>query len=332
MASRMIRTMLLMTLAPRGGRCPRDVVLWSNGDPGDNFGATVNEQATNGGPFNAYDNFTVTDPGGWTIDRAWSVDAVKITGITQAEWEIRAGMSPGNGGTIVASGIAAATQTALGVVATSLGYAEYTIQVTGLSVSLGPGTYWLSVSPLVGADPTNQFGGVYESYNIGTNGANAVGTPTGAMPDALFNTPTNSFQRTFTGLAMGVAGSVGAVPEPGSLALLGLGAFGLILRAGARGVGPRDRREALARGDRRLGGSLALPDRAQSRGPCMSLGLDHGAATRIEIGPVPTRMPQRIVINSLMLNDLGQFGFGRCAGPGWARRPRGNRPQSGEHP
>lgn len=63
-----------------------------------------------------------------------------------AYWAIQEGILPGYAGTTVASGVNAATSTPTGRAAFDL--SEYTIQVTGLSVTLTPGTYWLAVVPL----------------------------------------------------------------------------------------------------------------------------------------------------------------------------------------
>jgi hypothetical protein len=214
------------------GSAQADVVLWYNGDLQTGGGGTVNEETTNGGSFNTYDNFNVTGPGGWIVDRVWSNDSMQFTGVTQASWSIRTGMSVGNGGTVVASGIGTATQTPTGRTNPSLGFLEYTIQVSGLNVALAPGSYWLSVSPLVGADPAVSSGGVFRSYNSTTTGTNAVGTPPGNDTNGLLNSPflSDNFVATNSEFSMGVAGALASpsVPEPASAVLLGLGAGGLV--------------------------------------------------------------------------------------------------------
>ena len=63
----------------------------------------------------------------------------------QATWEIRTGVSSGNGGTIVASGTSAATMRATGRV--FLGFGEYSVGVKFTPVTLGEGTYWVNVTP-----------------------------------------------------------------------------------------------------------------------------------------------------------------------------------------
>lgn len=89
-------------------------VLWYNGDSGSTPSGTINEESTNLGSFTLFDNFVVNSPGGWLVDTVWSYNMMSVTGITQATWSIRTGMSVGNGGTVVASGVGSATQTATG--------------------------------------------------------------------------------------------------------------------------------------------------------------------------------------------------------------------------
>jgi hypothetical protein len=63
-----------------------------------------------------------------------------------AYWSINEGMFPGNAGTVVDSGISPATCTPTGRAA--FDETEYTVQVTGLSVVLSPGSYWMAVVPI----------------------------------------------------------------------------------------------------------------------------------------------------------------------------------------
>ena len=56
---------------------------------------------------------------------------------------------------------------------------EYTIQVTGLNVNLGPGTYWLNVCPIDS--------GTGRSFNSTTVGANAIGQPPGNDVNSFFD-------------------------------------------------------------------------------------------------------------------------------------------------
>ncbi|HEY2013851.1 MAG TPA: hypothetical protein VGH38_10145 [Bryobacteraceae bacterium] len=194
-------------------------VLWYNGDHPQNLGETANEQADNLGLVTVYDDFTVTSPEGWDVDRVWSNDAVGPIVITQAAWSIRSGVSAGNGGQIVASGIGSATKTPTGGFNTGSQYPEYTIEVSGLNVHLPPGTFWLSVAPEVGQDN----GGVLRSYASITAGSGAVGE---YLPgDSFWDAPAfgYSFAQFTYDYSMGVGGT--ALPEPGAFPLLALASF-----------------------------------------------------------------------------------------------------------
>lgn len=139
-------SLILASVVARAVSAHADVTLWYNGDYWGSGGGIANEIASNLGAHQVYDNFIVSGST-WNVDRIWCNNAMRLTGVTQASWEIRSGMAPGNGGTLVASGLSTATQTATGrAVGTML---EYTISVSGLNVQLAPGTYWLDVSPLV---------------------------------------------------------------------------------------------------------------------------------------------------------------------------------------
>lgn len=213
-----------------------DQVLWYNGDF-DNINGLSNEQNTSISQANVYDDFIIAGTT-WDIHTVWSNNLMDFAA-TSAYWEIRSGVSAGNGGTLIASGTDAATETATG--RSGFGDSEYTISVTGLNVVLGPGTYWLTVSPIDD--------GSGRSFVSTTSGANAIGNPPGNDDNSYFN---SSFYGTNfapaagnVGLAtadfsMGVAGTYGsAVPEPSAVVLLASG-VGLISLARFR----RGRRDA----------------------------------------------------------------------------------------
>src|SRR5215471_19384896 len=191
-------------------------ILWYNGDF-DGVNALANEENTliGSGEFaSVYDDFIVSDSGGWDVTAVFSDNLLLNTTVTGATWEIRQGVSEGNGGTLIASGMTmtpVVTRTGRG----TFNLYEYMVEVTGLNVSLSPGTYWLNVTPI------GNGGG--RSFDSNTSGANCVGTPCGNNQNAFFNS--NFFGANFTSTAnegqpsdysMGVIGSVsgGGTPTP----------------------------------------------------------------------------------------------------------------------
>ncbi len=204
--------------------------LWYNGDF-NGVNALANERNTLVTQAAVYDDFNVTAPLGWNVTAVFSNNLffpfpLPLTG---ADWEIRTGVSEGNGGTLVAGGTTNAP------IVTFTGHAqnEYMVEVTGLNVFLpmlpSGQHYWLNVTPV-----GNGTGG---SYNSDTSGGNCVGTPCGNDDNAFFTstyfgtyfTNTNNYagQPDFS---MGVIGAV--VPEPATVALLtcGMGALLIAVR------------------------------------------------------------------------------------------------------
>ena len=187
--------------------------LWYNGDF-NGVGFHANGHNTSDPPDAVHDDFNVTSSG-WNITAIFSDDLLS-TVVTGAIWEIRVGCSIGNPGTLIASGFTS-TPTVTPTGRSGFGYTEYMVEVTGLNVTLTPGAYWLSVTPLGN--------GTGHSFNTTTSGANCVGMPCGNDGMSWFDSvgPFNP-----NDFSMGVIGSV--VPEPATWALLG-GGLGMLLVA-----------------------------------------------------------------------------------------------------
>ena len=195
-------------------------IIWYNGDLPVNGHGLASERNTTISDARVYDDFVLTQA--TTIDEVFGNELMSSNFPTTAYWEIRSGVSSGNGGTLLYSGTNAATATPTGRSAD--GFTEYHVDVTGLNLALGPGTYWLTVAAI---DSGN--GRAFMSL---TNGANAIGTPPGNDSNAFFDSTFfgTNFQPTviaanpeYHDFSMGVAGTLTAVPEPMSLLLVGSG-------------------------------------------------------------------------------------------------------------
>ncbi|MEI7987068.1 MAG: PEP-CTERM sorting domain-containing protein [Armatimonadota bacterium] len=174
-----------------------------------------------------YDNFTLTSA--MTIDGVFGRFLDTSTSFAQQiTWEIRSGMSSGNGGTLLFSGTTAATNSFTGFSAFSINEREYSSNVSAFN--LAAGNYWLSVA-LAGGDG--------QAYASATSGANGVGGPLNDG-NSFFNAPVQfsaNYAPTGTQLGSGVDGDfafglrgASTVPEPASFAVLGLGAVALLRR------------------------------------------------------------------------------------------------------
>ncbi len=185
-------------------------------DPNQNGLANENDAIVGGSPYGAavYQNFQ------WAGGTVGGLATNNLSGLnpSTAYWEIRSGVSEGNGGTLVASGTGATSNVATG--RSDFGFNEYTNFVS-TNVSLGSGQYWMSVVP---NDPAN----ANRSFNSDTSGLNSVGTQTSNLQ--YFNSA--FFGANFTntnneGVFAQFSQAAYATPEPSSLIMLGSGIVGV---------------------------------------------------------------------------------------------------------
>jgi hypothetical protein len=199
---------------------------WYNGDFDGRNGGNISNNP--GFQSNIYDDFNVGGPG-WMVTGVFGNVLTQQGGdFTALNWEIRSGVSVGSGGTLVASGTGAPTNTLTG--GSGFGYTEYKVRVTGLNVNLAPGTYWLGLGVVSASGVNNQFMST-------TSGANAIGTPPGNNGNSFWNSSSFGFNwvdvQTVLGagtwdFSMGVEAN--PVPEPASLIALGTGIAAIVAR------------------------------------------------------------------------------------------------------
>jgi hypothetical protein len=224
-----VATVVLVGAGLRGPEA-HAATLWYNGDT-DGRDAFVNQTGAPDGL--VYDDFIVPIGDTYNITAVFSNDMMyNSTAATTAHWEIRSGVSSGNGGTLLASGDGADTVTATGrTFNPGITLDEYTNQVA-VNVILTAGTYWLAVAP----DVSSQ-----NSYISTTSGANAVGSPPGNDGDSFLSS--TFFSESFVPLSdpsnegpgtwdysmgfIGTTNSLSPVPEPTGATLLPVA--GLIL-------------------------------------------------------------------------------------------------------
>jgi hypothetical protein len=178
-----------------------------------------NDSSVYGDPYGSavYQNFVIPARQTWNVSALFSNDIMTLSP-TSAYWEIRSGISEGNGGNLLASGAGYDSYHVKGA------YNEYTNTASSLDLMLAPGMYWFAVVP----EAPGQQG---RSYNTNTFGLNSVGTE--VSDEQYFNSPYFGYNFTnadnlsiFPRFSSGVIGTV--VPEPTSLIMMASGLIAVI--------------------------------------------------------------------------------------------------------
>jgi hypothetical protein len=213
------------------GAASADSTLWYSGDF-DGNDALYNALVPRTQLASVYEELIVPVGQTWDLTSVFSNNLMDTT-TSAALWQIRSGVSNGDGGTLLYHGYDAATQTLTG--RTGFGYNEYTVSanVSSLNIVLTAGAYWLTVDPVVSSSSD-------VSYITTTSGANSVNVQPGSTGNSYVagsyyvNNGGYNFEPAsdWTGyspvdFSMGVTGTVvsSAVPEPSTLVMGSLGAL-----------------------------------------------------------------------------------------------------------
>lgn len=198
--------------------------LHYGGDP-DGRNALSSERETQVSDSVVFDDFQV-GAGGWLVRGFFGHFYTNVETPAAIDWEVRRGVSQGNGGTLVAAGRGNAD----GWEATGrngFGLAEVRAETSVPLFNLSEGSYWLGLSVVGDGDG--------RAYLATTSGQWGVGAPIG-NGESYFSSDFfgASFERVEDMLgeradfSLGIVGE--AVPEPASLGAIAVGIAGLAAR------------------------------------------------------------------------------------------------------
>ncbi len=193
-------------------------------NPNANGLANENDAIVSGPLYGAatFQNFVIPRGQSWTIQSLFTNNLSDLNP-GSAYFEIRSGVSEGDGGTLIASGLGTTGAGTFTWTPTSRN-GEFTAHVTGQNIVLPAGMYWESVVP----QSLNESG---RSFNTNTfTRPNGVGDQVNDQQywDSAFfgaNFTNADTQGVFQTLSSGLDGY--ATPEPSSLIMLGTGVIGI---------------------------------------------------------------------------------------------------------
>ncbi len=205
--------------------------LWYKGDPNGGGAYSNNVPLPLEPRALIFEDFVVPEDSSWHVSDIWSNNILsfgsglgEFLNTNQANWSIRTNMSEQSEGTVLFGGTDAASYMTNGYWGPDTTYPVYKVLVSGLSIDLAPGHYWLQVSPVAPEpNPTSPT----DMSLVTTLGTNSVGQVPGVDESPLWGpnglpgsseyfrrlSPSNRF-------SMGIAGTTTAIPEPSTVSLL----------------------------------------------------------------------------------------------------------------
>ncbi len=198
-------------------------VLFYNGDGGgvNGTGSEVNTIVTRS---MIYENFTIGGSGAFITGLFGDFMFTPTPSFTTAAWEVRSGVSNGNGGVLLFSGVTDIATSYLGTF-NSL-YDQYRVQASDMgSFFLASGVYWFGLSPI--GDGT---GRSFLQMTEGVNGVSANLDNQYVIDSEWFSYDFADSPLTGTrNYALGVQGryAESVVPEPATVTLLATGLAGM---------------------------------------------------------------------------------------------------------
>ncbi len=199
-------------------------LVWFNGTTDFRDGVS-SERFTRLADSRTYEDFST--PAGYDVVNGLMGHFLMTYVPQEVNWQIRRGVGPGNGGTLIASGRENVDSiTFLGVWTPDPTHRYYEIRIKIPNVTVTPGDiYWVNMSP-VGTNQNSE-----RAYVSTTAGAGAIGSPTLGNNAIIDSTSLGLSWRFVNDVYRGngnVSYGVFAIPEPASMLTLGAGLAGLV--------------------------------------------------------------------------------------------------------